>query len=171
LNRLLTALGDVAPAATTAVDKLTKAAPRLSALLIKAQDVAPELGHAFDESVTSLRCLRPFTPEIAAFFSTWSDFTAASDGKDKLFRAQVQNFLPAGHNANSINPAEAKRLYPQLTYGFPRPPGTSAGQPWFIPECNVTAAALDPSRDPETKSSGLGQLPALRPAISQKAAR
>jgi phospholipid/cholesterol/gamma-HCH transport system substrate-binding protein len=150
LARLLGSLGDIAPPATTSVNTLTAAAPHLETLLTRAKDVTPALGRTFTETVTSLHCMRPFTPEIAAFFSTWSDFTSATDGKDKLFRAQVQSYQPAGSNANAITPAQAKGLYPQLTYGFPRPPGTSAGQPWFIPECNVTEAALDPARDPET---------------------
>ena len=24
-----------------------------------------------------------------------------------------------------------------LAYGFPRPPGTNAGHPWFLPQCGV----------------------------------
>ena len=34
-------------------------------------------------------------------------------------------------------------------YAFPRPPGYSAGQPWFIPECGYTKDGLDASKDPE----------------------
>jgi hypothetical protein len=39
-----------------------------------------------------------------------------------------------------------------LTYAFPRPPGDSAGQPWFLPECGITKDAYDPSKDPEGKA-------------------
>jgi ABC-type transporter Mla subunit MlaD len=151
LTRLVDTLHAVAPDATNTVRDLSAAAPGLTDLLSRAAGVAPDLGRVARRGARAVHCIRPFTPEIAGFFSTWSDFTAASDGKDKLFRAQVQSYLPAAHNANAITPAEAKQRYPQLTYGFPRPPGTSADQPWFIPECNVTQDALNPAKDPEAK--------------------
>jgi virulence factor Mce-like protein len=166
LNRALLSLDAVAAPAQHTVDKLTQAAPRLTTLLGQARSMTPDLNDMFDGATTSLSCIRPFTPEVASFVSTWADFTAATDGKDKLFRAQVQNFLPAATNANAFTSAQAKRAFPQLTFGFPRPPGTSAGQPWFIPECNVTADALNPDRDPEARAvSPLEQLPPLRASV------
>jgi hypothetical protein len=46
----------------------------------------------------------------------------------------------------------AAKLFPGLDYAFPRPPGYSAGQPWFLPKCGVTTDALDPSKDPESRT-------------------
>lgn len=41
-----------------------------------------------------------------------------------------------------------------LTYAMPRPPGYSAGKPWFIPECGYTKDSLDASKDPESVRNG-----------------
>jgi len=53
-----------------------------------------------------------------------------------------------------------------MTYGFPRPPGTDAGQPWFLPQCGAGPDALDPNKDPEARSfNQVFKIPSLRSSI------
>ena len=34
-------------------------------------------------------------------------------------------------------------------FALPRPPGLTAGQPWFLPDCGAGPDALDPTKDRE----------------------
>jgi hypothetical protein len=72
------------------------------------------------------------------------------DRKDHVLRATVQNFLPAAFNSVPYTAGEAKKLFPGLEYGFPRPPGELAGQSWFQPQCGVGPDTVDPSKDRES---------------------
>jgi hypothetical protein len=82
-----------------------------------------------------------------------------NDGKDKVLRAQVQQFLPANYNSVPLTPAQAAAAFPGMKYGFPRPPGTNAGQPWFQPQCGAGPEALDPSKDQEAVSGTPSPIP------------
>jgi hypothetical protein len=112
----------------------------------------PELGSIGRQSVTQLGCIRPYTPDIVAFFSNWADWLSATDGKDRYGRANGETLIPAGSNAETKNSGQIAQQYPGLRYGFPRPPGYNAGQPWFLPQCGAGPAALDPTKDPEARS-------------------
>ena len=65
-------------------------------------------------------------------------------------RANVQNFLPAAFNSVPYTAGQAAKMFRGLEYGFPRPPGELANQPWFQPQCGITEKALDPAQDPES---------------------
>jgi hypothetical protein len=119
----------------------------------------PQLRSIGSQSVTSLDCIRPYTPDIIAFASDWADFLSGVDGQDHYFRAQVQTLLPATYNAQTYNSAQMKKLMPWVSYVFPPPPGYAAGQPWFLPQCNAGPSTLDPNADPENNASP-PQLPA-----------
>jgi hypothetical protein len=57
-------------------------------------------------------------------------------------------------SVQSYPPGVSTQAFVQATgkmYAEPRPPGLGAGQPWFLPQCGVTPAALDPAQDPEQK--------------------
>lgn len=150
-GRLLASLDDVAPQASSALASLKAASPKLTKLLARATTVSPQLGSISDKAVENLKCIRPYTPEIINLLVTWADFLSWGDGKDKVLRATVQNYFPAPINAMPTSPAELKRLFPQIEYGFPRPPGTLAGQPWFQPACGAGPDALDPAKDREAR--------------------
>lgn len=167
LNRTLRTLEDVGPDARSTLASLGAAAPDLNPLLDRVRALSPQLQSIGDQADEQLDCIRPYMPDIMGFASIWGDFFAAPDGKDKLWRAQVQAFLPMLGNAMPYTPADAKKLFPGLEYGFPRPPGTNAGQPWFLPECGAGPDALDPSKDPETKIDDLTSVPKLRTLASE----
>jgi virulence factor Mce-like protein len=160
LNNLLVTLTSVGPDAITALRSAHAAAPSLSSLLVKAASVLPLLKSVSRQGVTSLDCVRPYTPDIVAFATDWADFLSAVDGKDHYFRAQVQTLLPATFNDQVYNSAQMKQLLPWISYVFPPPPGFAAGQPWFLPQCNAGPSTLNANADPENN----GTLPQLPPA-------
>jgi ABC-type transporter Mla subunit MlaD len=151
LNTTLGTVRQVAPDATTTLATLRGALPSINPLLAKVRTLSPALESIGKQAVPSLKCIRPFTPDIMAFFTDWGDYFSNPDGKDKLIRAQVQNYGPAFSNASPFNSAEAAAAFPGLKFGFPRPPGYNAGQPWFLPKCGAGPDALDPTKDPETR--------------------
>ena len=59
----------------------------------------PQFESISKQAVTSLDCVRPYTPDIVGFASDWGDFISGVDGKDHYFRAQVQTLVPAPSNA------------------------------------------------------------------------
>ncbi len=154
LSDALTTLVHVGPDAIATLTTAHDAAPQLDALLSKVTTLMPEIGSIGRQSVTQLQCVRPYTPDIVAFFSNWADWLSYTDGKDRYGLANAESLLPASNNAETYTPGQAAKLFPGLSYGFPRPPGYNAGQPWFLPQCGAGPAALDPSKDPEAKSGG-----------------
>jgi hypothetical protein len=166
LNSLLHTVRRVGPDATATLATARRAVPDLNPLLAKVTELSPQLSSIGEQSIDNLKCIRPFTPEIDSYFSNWGDFLAGTDGKDKLIRAQVQGYGPAFSNVSPYNSAQAHNLFSGLEYGFPRPPGTNAGQPWFLPECGAGPDALDPNKDTEIRaSSKLFDLPRLTPIV------
>jgi virulence factor Mce-like protein len=153
LDDLLVTLRDVSPDAITALGTAKQATPSLNALLVKSGAVLPQIKSISRQGVTSLDCVRPYTPDIVAFADDWGDFLSAVDGKDHYFRAQVQTLLPATFNDQTYDSAQMKKLLPWVSYVFPPPPGYAAGQPWFLPQCNEGPSTLNANDDPENNAS------------------
>jgi hypothetical protein len=130
------------------------ATPSLNPLLQRAATLMHDIASIGKQATTELDCIRPYAPDIAGFASNWADFLSWGDAKDRVIRAQVQNLTPAPVNIVGYDSATAAKLFPGLRYAFPRPPGESAGQPWFQPQCGITKDALDPSKDPEARTRG-----------------
>jgi ABC-type transporter Mla subunit MlaD len=163
LNDTLRTVVRVAPDAKSTLRSVTAATPDLNPLLKRVEGLSPEVRSVGAQAVDNLECIRPYTPSIMAFFANWGDFFSFDDGRDKMIRAQVQNFLPAETNISDYNSAQAKKAWPGLEFGFPRPPGTDAGQPWFLPQCGAGPDALDPAKDPESRPyKSIFQLPKAR---------
>jgi len=153
LNTVLTSLSDVAPDAKATLATLRTSGPRINELLSRATTLSPQLSSISDGAVENLDCIRPWTPEIVGLLMTWADFHSWSDGKDKILRAQLQSFLPANYNDVTYTPGTLKQLMPQLRYGFPRPPGYLADQPWYQPQCGAGPDAVDPAKDQEANAA------------------
>jgi virulence factor Mce-like protein len=160
LGGVLTSVQDIAPDAKATLATVRRSTPQLNRLLARATAVAPQLGSIGDKAVVNLKCIRPYSPELAGLLTTWGDFMSWSDGKDKILRAQIQNFLPANYNSVPAKPADIAKVFSGLKYGFPRPPGYLAGQPWYQPECGAGPDAVDPSKDQEAERPIAHPLPA-----------
>ncbi len=153
----------VAPDASATLATARDRGPAINRLLTTATPILPTIADVADQARVALHCVRPYAPDIAGFLSTWGDFISAHDGKDKYFRAQIQNLIPAPYNAVNENSASLTKKYPDLRFAFPMPPGFAAGQPWLIPECGVGPEALDPNKDPENRPPTAQELFTLDP--------
>jgi len=149
LRRALGTLTDVAPDARAALATARRAAPDVTALLDRGAALLPDVTSVGEQAGPQLRCVRPYAPEIAGWASTWTGFLALGDGKDKYARL-FNSVYPFPNDTPSGIPT-ASKLVPGsfASYAFPRPPGANVGQPWFQPECGITSAGLDPTKNPE----------------------
>jgi len=160
LNRVLGSLVDVGPDLRATLRTAGTGAPDLTRLVSRLGALAPEISSIGKQADVALNCIRPYTPEIVSLGTLWSSALSSTDGKDKYIRAQPEVFLPAPHNAQYQSSGEAVAANSGLTYAFPRPPGSQAGQTWLLPECGAGADALDPDKDPEARNfNPLSQLP------------
>jgi virulence factor Mce-like protein len=160
LDGVLASVQGIAPDARATLATVRGATPQVNALLARTTTLAPQLGTIADKAVVNLRCIRPYAPEIAGLLTTWADFMSWSDGNDKILRAQIQNYLPANYNSVPLKPVDVAKTFTGLRYGFPRPPGYLAGQPWFQPACGAGPDALDPAKDQEAQRPADSPVPA-----------
>lgn len=146
LAHALTTVADVGPDAQATLRTLRTAAPDISSFVANATNTMPSLQDVGSGGAQAMHCIRPYSPEIAGFFSNWTGFTTANDGRNKYVRLALQ---ASPYPSNTPLTAEQfQKLFPDLKYAFPRPPGYNGGQPWFIPECRVGKDALDPTKNP-----------------------
>jgi phospholipid/cholesterol/gamma-HCH transport system substrate-binding protein len=149
LHTTLTSLRRTAPLALSAL----RASPNLQpvgGLFRRLQRLSPTLEGIGGKTAKAVRCIRPYSPELVAFGMNWGDFISTVDDRDHIVRATVQNYLPASYNSASYTAGQAAQLFPGLEYGFPRPPGWLAAQPWFQPACGAGRDAVDPAKDLES---------------------
>jgi ABC-type transporter Mla subunit MlaD len=166
LDNVLGTLSAVTPPARQTLDAIAQSGPTSEALG-RLASVTPQIGSISRQATTQLGCIRPYTPEVVEFGTTWGDWMSMVDSRDHLVRAQIQSFLPANFNSEPFTPEQLVKTYPGIEYGFPRPPGEIAGQPWFQPQCGAGPDALDPSKDQEAAhAANLPVPPALVPSAS-----
>jgi phospholipid/cholesterol/gamma-HCH transport system substrate-binding protein len=157
LNGLLRRVNSVAPVATSTLTTARTAAPDLTRLLQRATGLLPDVRSVADQANTQLQCIRPYTPDIVQLGTNWSGFISAVDTKDYYARVNPAVLAFAPTNVESSSTADVARRFPGLRYGFPRPPGDSAGQPWFLPECGAGPDAINPFKDYEARSGANGR--------------
>jgi phospholipid/cholesterol/gamma-HCH transport system substrate-binding protein len=142
----------VGPDAQRTLATTRAAGPDLDRLLDETRSLMPGIGEIGRQAATQLACIRPYSPEIAGFFSTWGPGAfGSSDGKDTYLRAQLGTFpfpdaVPFGSDTLT-------RLFP-VKMAYPRPPGDLVGQPWYQPKCGVDPSAYDAAADPESNLGG-----------------
>lgn len=145
----LVTLRSVAPQATATLRDGVAAAPSMTRLFATGTTFMPSAQRALTTFNPMLACLRPYTPDIAGFLTTWPGFTSHYDAGGHYGRAFELTVIPALYPGTALDSKQAMALSPGLTYAFPRPPGMNDGHPYYLPQCGITAAALDPSKDPE----------------------
>lgn len=155
LSGALTAVRDVAPDATRALGTTRDALPSIDELLRQTTSVLPDVDRALGDAAVQLGCIRPYAPEIAGFASTWSSFVANGDKKDKYARLYYGTYpFP---NSWPLSVPQTAKLVPSAfsSWGFPRAPGANVDQPWYQPQCGVTADGADPQKAPEARDFDL----------------
>ena len=174
LTSVLRQLRTAGPDATVTLATARRATPSLQGLLGTLQERSPQLESIGKQATEQLSCLRPFTPDVMSFFTNWGDFLSGTDNRDHMLRATVQQISYAPANALPYNADQISKLLPGIVeYGFPRPPGYNAGQPWFQPQCGAGEDALDPSKDAEirTAESRSHNVPRLAPIAASPRAK
>jgi phospholipid/cholesterol/gamma-HCH transport system substrate-binding protein len=145
----LSTLRVVAPEATETLRDGIAAAPQLSRLFTTGETFMPAASRAITTLTPMVACLRPYTPDIAGFLTTWPGMASHYDAGGHYARAFELTVLPALLPGTTDNSEKALAASPGITYAFPRPPGMNDGHPYFIPQCGITASALNPADDPE----------------------
>lgn len=146
LAHALSTVADVGPAARSTLRTLRLAAPDIDSLVAKVTGTMPSLQKVGSGGAQAMHCIRPYSPEIAAFFSNWDGFTSADDGRNKYVRLSLQ--ASPYPSTTPLTAAQFQKALPDLKYAFPRPPGYNGGQPWLLEECQAGKDALDPTKNP-----------------------
>jgi ABC-type transporter Mla subunit MlaD len=148
LDSLLGTIVNVGPDAIATLASVKRAVPYLNPLLDRARQLIPQLGSIGRRGATELACIRPYAPEAAGLASTWTGFIQYGDKTDKYARVNGGAY-PYASSDTTLTSAQIVKLFPNLKYVFPAPPGEVAGHPWFIPSCGVGPDSLNASKDPE----------------------
>jgi virulence factor Mce-like protein len=142
----------LAPAASSTLATLRASAPKITTLVKDGIPFSEKLDPVLGKLGRQLSCVRPYAPEIAAFFSNWGSWAQGYDNSSHYGR------IKAVFNATSFTsfpPIDTGAFLGTagvgLKYAMPRPPGLNAGKPWLLPECGAGADAMDPTKDPEDK--------------------
>jgi virulence factor Mce-like protein len=146
-------LHQLAPLVTRTLDAGTGSVPDIGRLLKTGASFMPLLGKNLKQLAPMFGCMRPYAPELAGQWSTWLSMTGSSDTNGGYVRGMPVVTPPPEFQAGShLDSVQLTNLYKdRVFYARPRPPGLNVGQPWFIPQCDITQAALDPSKDPENQ--------------------
>lgn len=166
----LAQLRETVPTALAAVRNTTTAAPQVTALMKAAEPFVKTAPGVFGDLSPMLACLRPYAPELAGALVGAGGAHQNFDPIDPKLNAQIVRYVGKKtadgrvqqHGLRAapmvsvptietpLNSAEMAKVSGKL-YAYPRPPGLTTGQPWFIPECGITKDALDPTKDPEAR--------------------
>jgi phospholipid/cholesterol/gamma-HCH transport system substrate-binding protein len=140
-------LGDVAPQLGATLDRVRRSGPTIAGFLDDAVPQVRRLRPALTRLQPMTACLRAYTPEITAFFSTWASLSTNLDGSGRY--AQLNGQAYTFPNVTPLPSAAVVRTFPQLRYALLRPPGLNADQPWQLPSCGADEKIMDPANDPE----------------------
>jgi ABC-type transporter Mla subunit MlaD len=144
----VTALHSVAPRAASTLQILTGNGGAISSFLANASTFTGEAGTDSQQAAPMVACIRPYSPEIAGFFSEWAGYSMDFDSTSHYARVHALAG-PSSFADTPLTSEQFTKLVPGTTYAMPRPPGYNAGHPIFIPACGITPNALNAADDPE----------------------
>lgn len=150
LDQALGEVTNVEPTAVDTLDTVNRSGSEINSLLTSARTtLMPELTPVAKQAAIDLNCIRPYAPQLLAFFDGWSGMLG--DGLQNphvhLLHAFV-DVLPFP-NDTPLNSEQLHRIFPNLGVDFPAAPGDSWGHPWFQPACMITPSNFDTAADPE----------------------
>jgi phospholipid/cholesterol/gamma-HCH transport system substrate-binding protein len=155
LDRLASPLNDtlreVMKIEPTAVDTLTtvqRSAPTINSLLASARArLFPQLASVSTQGAKEVDCVRPYTPEIVNFLQSWSGFLGAGENNPHINFLHAYLSLFPLPNTMPIDTQQLQSILPGVHVSAPGLPGTNWNQPWYQPQCNVTANSVNPAFD------------------------
>jgi ABC-type transporter Mla subunit MlaD len=161
------------PSTTSMVRTVTNAAPSLTNLLNIGSPFIKTTGTDVSNLTPMFACMRPYTPELGSALvglDGWvQDYSLSPPnegglpGYPTIYPQSQTNGLARVHTlaampevgTNSLNALLPNVVTPSLystlsfeKYAFPRPPGLDEGQPWYQPNCGITAAGINPAVAP-----------------------
>jgi ABC-type transporter Mla subunit MlaD len=151
LTRTLRRVSSVTPDAVATLSTVRRAAPSLNALLREgSSDLMPRVETIARELKPMLSCVRPWTPEIAATFGKWAGFFALGDDRGTVLHgALAPTPMP---NETPLTSDQLHTILPTFGMDFPAVPGSDLNQPWYQPQCNVSADSTNLAKDPEARA-------------------
>ena len=150
LNDTLREVVNVEPTAVDTLTTVRQAAPTIDALLSRARtELFPQLAAVSTQGAKEVGCVRPYTPDIVNFLQAWSGFLGSGENNPKVNFLHAYVSLFPTPNAMPIDTAQLKKILPGIGEAEPGLPGTNWNQPWYQPQCNITANATNPAYDPD----------------------
>jgi virulence factor Mce-like protein len=169
-------LSSIVPTALSTVRTTTKVAPELNTLLTNGTPFLAKTSRTLEELKPMVHCIAPYAPEAAGATGNLGSWVSTYQlAKPELspdgallnqpypFRGRKENgyhrqhglrarlqFSTATLHADPLSPA-AYTAISGKEYIYPRPAGTGAGKPQFMPECGITKDSFDASKDSEYK--------------------
>jgi ABC-type transporter Mla subunit MlaD len=151
LDSALRTVVNVAPDAIATLNTVRNAGPSLDALLSRARTtVMPRLRSIGRQAARQVDCIRPYTPEILGFLTTWAGFWGEGDYKSTVIHGALG--VTSTTNTNTVDSAQLQKALGKaadLNIDYPGVPGMALNQPWYQPQCGITSDSLNFSRDPE----------------------
>jgi hypothetical protein len=143
LDSTLQEVVTVEPTAVDTLDTVSTSGPVLNRFLADARtSLLPQLQSVAAQAAVELNCIRPYTPDAIAFTQGWGGFFG-----DGLVNPHV-HFLHALVTAmpfpelTPLNSTQIHQIFPGLTTMFPAAPGMEWGQPWYLPQCDMSQSQL-----------------------------
>lgn len=145
----LAELSSVAPALSSTLGTLRKAAPDARDFTGQARPVTERLGPILDRLVPMLECVRPYSREVGNWVGVWSRLGPFATTDGRYGRVLIQQYPFT--SSSPLNSAEMAELFDGLAYGFGVPPGYASFDEKFLPDCGLDSDRLDPTLDPEAR--------------------
>ena len=150
-NGTLRELTSLEPAAVHTLNTVQNDAPSIDTLLSTARtQLLPQLTSVASQGASELNCVRPYTPDIMNLLDGFAGF----DGE---LNTATTPHINAFHGLVSLLPVpstemtgtnQLHQLLPNVNVGY-HPPGAGWNQPWYQPNCGITAAGNTASGDSE----------------------
>jgi ABC-type transporter Mla subunit MlaD len=151
LDGMLHELVSVEPTAVDTLDTIARNGPSIDSLLTAARTtLLPQLTSVARQATPQLGCIRPFAPDIMNFFQGWGGFLANGLNNPHVHVMDGIVSLWPFPNDVPLDSAQVHQIIPGINTAEPAAPGMAWNQPWFQPQCGVTAAGLQAASDPES---------------------
>ena len=115
----------------------------------------PELSAVGTLAAKEIGCVRPYTPDIVGFLQalgrrSWAE---GENNPHINFLHSVRVGLPVPeHDADQHRAAQRRSCCRHSAERVRGVAGTNWNQPWYQPQCNVTANSFNPADDPEANT-------------------
>jgi ABC-type transporter Mla subunit MlaD len=155
LDATLHEVVNVEPPAVKALSAITTGGKPIQGLLTTARtSLMPQAKRIGTQLKSILQCVRPYTPDLSEFFLTWSSYlgTVGLDTPRTGFFQGLLSVLPISPESLDNTAQLAKGLPDYSKSLFPQVPGEGYNQPWFQPQCGLTAARTSVANDSENNT-------------------